>query len=393
MKKQSIEKIEDEKITSCKKVTDKDTTVAPAEGDDNILTETFKADRDDVRLRQLYMYRILLEHSSEEHPLSTPQITEYMKKEYGIHMHRTTVHTDIALLQAAGFDVVPVRHRAWNYYLSGRIFTMPELKLLIDAVQSSKFITEKKSVELIDKLTNLAPQSETDKLTRTTRTTNRAKSENEKGYFIVDAINSAMNTGKKISFKYFDYSGKKKKFLRNDGNPYTVSPYDLLWDGDFYYLIGYCDERGDVRIFRVDHIDSEPTILEDEAVRRPRGYSLKKYTQESFRMFASDQTADATLICENSVMRAIIDKFGTRVHTKTIDDQHFIASVKICPSPNFYRWVFGWEGKIMIEGPEELKDGYLKMLMEAVEKINHKKRDKCKKEPHHCDSLKPTMGT
>ena len=223
-----------------------------------ITADLVTADDNDTRLRILYLYQLLLTQSDEDHPLSTKQITDKMEELHNIHVHRTTVPKDIALLKAAGFEIIAERKRAWEYYLAERTFSVPELKLLIDAVLSSKFITEKKSQALIDKLVSMASETNAGKLKRTVHITGRAKSYIEKGYYIIDAINDAMNAGVKISFLYFDYDGKKKQVLRNDGKPYTVSPYDLIWDGDFYYLTGYCDEREEVRVFRVDRIKKQP---------------------------------------------------------------------------------------------------------------------------------------
>jgi len=325
------------------------------------------AEQNDTRLRILYLYQLLLSQTDEDHPLTTNQITAKMEELHAIHMHRTTVSSDIALLKAAGFEIMAERKRAWNYYLSDRTFSLPELKLLIDAVQSSKFITEKKSQVLIEKLISLTSETNAGKLKRTVHITGRAKSENEKGYYIVDAINDAMNAGVKISFYYFDYDGKKKQVLKNDGKPYTVSPYDLIWDGDFYYLTGYCDEREEVRIFRVDRIKKQPEILSEAMVSAPRGYSVKKYTQEVFRMFDTQEVVDIMLICENSVMKSIIDRFGSSIRTKSLDDNHFQVKVKVCAGPTFYRWVFGFGGKIKIIGPEENVQQYMDMLLQAIE--------------------------
>lgn len=324
-------------------------------------------EQNDTRLRILYLYQLLLSQSDEEHPLSTKQITEKMQELHSIHMHRTTVSSDIALLKAAGFEIIGERKRAWEYYLADRAFSIPELKLLIDAVQSSKFITEKKSKALMEKLIALTSETNASKLQRSIHITGRAKSDNEKGYYIVDAINDAMNAGVKISFYYFDYDGKKKQVLKNDGKPYTVSPYDLIWDGDFYYLTGYCDEREEVRIFRVDRIKKQPEILNEAMVSPPRGYSVKKYTQEVFRMFDTQEVVDIMLICENSVMKSIIDRFGSSIRTKSLDDNHFQVKVKVCAGPTFYRWVFGFGGKIRITGPEENVQQYMDMLFQAIE--------------------------
>lgn len=214
---------------------------------------------------------------------------------------------------------------------------------------------------------SLTSDTSADKLRRTVHVTGKAKSDNEKGYYIVDAINEAINTGRKIAFFYFDYDGKKRHVLKNDGEPYTVSPYDLIWDGDYYYLTGFCDERNEVRVFRVDRIERQPATLEEEAVKAPKGYRVQKYTQEVFRMFATQETTEVKLLCDNTMMKAVIDKFGVKVRTKAVDEDHFLATVKVCASPTFYRWVFGWGGLIQIEGPDSLKEQYKHMLLEELE--------------------------
>ena len=204
-----------------------------------------------------------------------------------------------------------------------RKFSVPELKLLVDAVQSSKFITEKKSRVLIEKLTTLTSKTRADELKRSVHISGRVKSDNEKGYYIVDVLNEAINAGVKISFEYFDYDGKKKHILKNEGRPYTVSPYDLIWDGDYYYLTGFCDERGEVRIFRVDRIENRPDILEEKAVAKPKGYKVDRYTKETFRMFAADEVTEVTLVCENDAMKGIIDHFGATIRTKALNNDQF----------------------------------------------------------------------
>lgn len=297
------------------------------------------ASEEDTRLRILYLYQLLLTQSDEDHPLSTKQITEKMEELHNIHMHRTTVPKDIELLKAAGFEIIGERKRAWEYHLAERQFSLPELKLLIDAVQSSKFITEKKSQDLIGKLISLTSETNAAKLNRTVHITGRVKSENEKGYYIVDAINDAMNAGKKISFLYFDLDGKKKQILRNDGKPYTVSPFDLIWDGDFYYLIGYCDERNDVRTYRVDRIKKQPEILQEESIAKPEDYDVTRYTTEVFRMFATDEAIDVTLLCDDIVMKSVVDKFGMDIDIKTAGKNRFRVNVKVCVSPTFYSWI------------------------------------------------------
>ena len=328
-----------------------------------------KAEDNDTRLRILYLYQMLLTQTDEDHTLSTKQITDRMMEQHNILVHRTTVPKDIDLLRAAGFEIIGERKRAWEYYLADRKFSVPELKLLIDAVQSSKFITEKKSESLIEKLISLTSETNADKLKRSVHITGRVKSENEKGYYIVDAINEAINAGVKISFYYFELNGKKKEVLRNDGKSYTVSPFDLIWDGDYYYLTGYCDEREAVRTYRVDRIKKQPELLKEKVVKKPKGYAVSKYTTEVFRMFSTDEAVDVTLLCDNCCMNAVVDKFGMKIKTRNVGEEQFRTTVKVCAGPTFYRWVFGAGGKIVIESPIETRNEYREMLQNALNQL------------------------
>ena len=323
-------------------------------------------DKDDSRLRVLYLYQMLQQHTDENHALSTRQIMEMMQKEHGITMHRTTLPKDIEVLREAGIEVMSERKRTIYYYLSDRPLSLPELRLLIDAVLSSKFITEKKSQELVDKLISLTSETSADKLRRTVHVTGKAKSDNEKGYYIVDAINEAIHMGRKISFFYFDYDGKKKHILRNGGAPYTVSPFDLIWDGDYYYLTGFCDERAEVRVFRVDRIERQPDILETTAEQKPRDYRVEKFTQEVFRMYSTQDTTEVSLLCDEELMKSVIDMFGPTVKTKIVNPRQFRAIVKVCPSPNFFRWIFGWSDSIVIEEPACIREQYIKLLRHEI---------------------------
>ena len=319
----------------------------------------------DGRLRVLYLYNILLTRTDEEHTLSTRQLMDIMYKQYGIYMHRTTVPNDIALLREAGIEVMQERRQAWHYYISDRKFSVPELKLLIDAVQSSKFITKKKSADLVKKLISLTSETNADRLKRNLKITDRVRSENEKGFYIVDTINDAINAGRRISFVYTDFSGSKRQVARHGGKPYIVSPYFLVWDGDFYYLVGFNHNREKIANFRVDRIKAQPEILEEKAVPAPKGFNIGDYTRQVFRMFGSEETVDVTLLCENSVMKGVVDKFGMGVKTKKADSDHFEAYVTVSPSPTFFAWVFQWEGRVKIASPAEVREKYREMVGKA----------------------------
>ena len=323
--------------------------------------------RNDIRLRVLYMYNLLRQYTDAEHQLTTNEIRRIMEREHGITMHRTTVPGDIEMLKAAGFDVHARRSRQNRYYIDRSAFELPELKILIDAVESSKFITEKKSRLLVDKLLTLTNEANADKLKRNLHTSGRVRSGNEKGYYIVDAINEAINERKRVSFYYTDYDGRKKPFLRNGGNPYVVSPYMLIWSGDFYYLVGWNHLKDAVRTFRVDRIAQQPVILETEAQPEPAGFDVSMYAREVFRMYDKQEPVEVRLLCRNDIMKGVIDQFGMDVKVKKAGEEHFQIRVKVCLSPTFYSWVFQWEGRVKIEGPRAAVKGYREMLRKAVE--------------------------
>lgn len=320
----------------------------------------------DPRLRILYLYRLLKQYTDPDYSLSTNQIRAIMKKEYGITMHRTTVPSDVALLQAAGIPIHVRRSSVMLYHMEETKFELPELKLLIDAVESSKFITEAKSKRLVEKLTSLTSENNAKKLVRNLYTSGRVRSSNEKGYYIVDAINDAINEKKKIAFLYTEYNEKKQLVLRNGGKPYTVSPYTLLWNGDFYYLVGYYHEKDRISTFRVDRILMQPEILLDPALPAPKCFDIAHYTREVFRMYDNQKKQLVKLVCENNVMKGVIDQFGTDIAVKKVDKEHFSAKVNVCTSPTFYAWVFQWKGAIQIESPEEVMEEYRNMARIAL---------------------------
>ncbi len=323
--------------------------------------------RNDPRLRVLYMFQLLLKYTDAEHQLTTNQIRNIMEKKHGITMHRTTVPGDIEMLRAAGFDVHVRRSRQNKYYLENNQFELPELKILVDAVESSKFITEKKSRQLVEKLLKLTSDTNATKLKRNLHTSGRVRSGNEKGYYIVDAINEAINNGKRLSFYYTDYDEKKKQILRNDGEPYIVSPYTLIWNGDYYYMVGWNHEQEETRTYRVDRILKQQVILDEDAHLTPEDFDVARYTREVFRMYDNQEPEEVILLCHNEIMKGVIDKFGVEITVRKVDKEHFRTKVKVCTSPTFYSWVFQWGGRVQIEGPEDVVTEYKEMARKALE--------------------------
>ena len=323
--------------------------------------------QNDHQLRLLYLYQILLRDTDADHPLSTQELLDKMETNYHIKLHRTTIPQYIKLLNISGFEVMEIRSREKQYYLDDRLFELPEIKLLIDAVQASKLITPHKSRQLISKLMQLTSKPNAEKLKRNLYVTGRVKSDNEKSYYIVEAINDAINMGRRISFYYTDYNARKERILKNDGKPYVVSPYALIWDGDFYYVLGWNHARNQINTFRVDRISRQPEILEEPAVPMPEHLNLADYSREVFRMCDTEKPLEVTLLCDNSLMKHLIDQFGIDVRTEIVDSKHFRTKVLVCTSPTFYRWVFGWCGKMKIESPAVVQEEYHQFARAALD--------------------------
>ncbi len=322
-----------------------------------------------TKLRILYLYQHLLQHTDPGHPESTVELMKMLKEKHDIKVSRNTISDDLTMLSNCDLQIEVIHSTQNKYYYDGQTFEDPELKVLIDAVSSSKFITERKSEQLINKLLTLVPPNSATKLQRHVYASDRVKTDNERGYYIVDTINDAIDARRKISFLYSDYDMLKKRIIANDGNAYTVSPYSLIWDGDYYYLRGYCDEREAMRTYRLDRIFEAPKLLLEPAVPRPENYSIADYSKSVFRMYDTDEPTSVQLFCCASVMKYLIDNFGTDFETEVVDNEHFKATVTVCVSTTFLRWIFGFNGKIKILGPEDVREQYKCMLSKAMEDL------------------------
>ena len=317
--------------------------------------------------RMISLYKILSKKTNKDHYLTTNQIIEALDKESGSGVNRNTLTADIKLLIENGYEIEAIHSTQNRYYYTGHPFDVPELKLLIDAVASSKFISAKKSKELISKICTLTNDYDAEKLHRNIYLSTQARSDNKSGYAIVDVINDAIDQKNKISFQYVDYNTKGQKFLRHDGETYIVSPYALIYDGDYYYMIGWCDNRGKVENFRLDRIDKTPEMISGEYVEQPEDFRISEYRKTVFRMFGNGEPVEVTLQGEQVTMKGLLDQFGKAARIKAIDENTYQAKVKVSTSPTFYRWVFGWEGKMKITGPETVVEEYREMLRKAIE--------------------------
>lgn len=312
--------------------------------------------------RLILLLRLLYETTDEQNTLTANNIVGYFA-DLGVLVNRRTIMNDIEILTESGVDIVTIKSSQNRYFWGERQFQLPELKLLVDAVASSKFITEKKSAELIKKLGSLTSKSQAAAMNRHLYVANRIKPDNEQVYYIVDTINDAISDRKKVQFKYFEYNAEKKKVFRNKGELYVISPFALLWNEDHYYLIGYSEKREKIVKFRVDRL-YKPKVTNAEAAPIPRSFDVADYSKKVFEMYDGEETV-VELECDNSLMKVMIDRFGEDVDTKPLTSLTFRAKLSVSTSPTFYGWVFQFGGKIKIMGPEPIKKQYEKMLTDA----------------------------
>lgn len=313
----------------------------------------------------LYLMRILLERTDADHVMTIQELIAALA-EYGIQAERKSVYADLELLREFGLDVESQRSRTIGYYVDAREFELPELKLLVDAVQSSRFITPKKSTELIQKLSSLTSNPQASQLRRQVYVANRPKTINESIYYNIDTIHTAINSGRKISFQYFDYNADKERVYRKDGERYCQSPMALCWDDDKYYLICYSTKYGDFAHYRVDRM-SQVAVCDEEAERPDqKKFDVAEHTKQVFGMY-SGELVTATLRFDQSLVNAVIDRFGPEVPFRKCGDS-FEIGVEVSNSPVFLSWIFRFGEKAEIVAPQSLVDSMRSLLSAQTKK-------------------------
>jgi len=309
----------------------------------------------------------LLEKSDENHRVSIEEIITILNNN-GVGGERKSIYDDIETLKAFGMDILYSKEKPAGYYLANRDFELPELKLLVDAVQASKFITVKKSQELIKKLEHLASTSEAKKLHRQVYVANRVKTFNESIYYNVDALNEAMQSNSRISFDYMKWNTNKELVLRNEGGPVTISPWALTWDDENYYLLGFDEEAGIVKHYRVDKMKDikllgEPRNGQKEFDR----FDITRFAKRTFGMFGGE-LEQVILECDNDLIGVILDRFGTDVIIVNVDEDHFQVRHEVAISGQFYGWLVGLGPAVRIVSPKHVADEFRQRLIDMLEK-------------------------
>ena len=298
------------------------------------------------KLKMMYLAKILMEKTDEEHTITVPEMITELSK-LGISAERKSIYDDLEYLQLFGLDICSNKTRTTNDYVASRDFELPALKLLVASVQASKFITHKKSMELISKIEKLTSHENAKKLQRQVFITNRVKTVNEQIYYNVDKIHEAIAANKQITFKYFNLDVDKKKVYRKDGGVYTESPVSLTWDDENYYLITYKEKYDGYTHYRVDKMEMIE-LTEDDRVLSDKPFDLSNYSKTMFQMYGGEET-DVSVEFDNELVGVVFDRFGTDIPIIKKDENHFICHVKVSVSPHFLSWImsFGKQAKII----------------------------------------------
>ena len=306
------------------------------------------------KLKPLYIMNYLLQNSDEEHPVTIKQIVEYLGAQ-GISAERKSIYDDIEALRFYGLDIIHVdAGRFQGYYVAQRNFELPELKLLVDSVQSSKFITHKKTMTLIRKIEKLASIHEAQLLQRQVYVKNRIKTMNESIYYNVDAIHDGISQNRKLQFKYFEYTVEKTRHYRKDGAFYVVSPYALTWDDENYYMVAFDSEAGIIKHYRVDKMTDISTLEEHRDGRDAfEALDMAVYARKVFGMFSGEDVT-VRLRFEKHLVGAVLDRLGQDVMIVRDGDDHFTVSAEVVVSPQFFAWVCGFGAAAQIIGPEHV---------------------------------------
>ena len=319
----------------------------------------------------LYLQKIMLEKTDENHPLTIGEIKDLLAG-YGIRTERKSLYDDLRILETFGLDICRTRGTTVQYFVGNRDFEIPELKLLVDAIQSSKFITHSKSLKLIAKLEKLVSENDGKQLHREVYVTNRVKTLNEQIYYNVDELHNAISDNRMITFKYMKWAvdfGGRQKIIRTERHPgklYCVSPFALCWDDENYYLVAYDSAEDKIKHFRVDKMEKIcVTDKEREGLDKLDGFNLAKYAKSVFSMFGGEE-CEVKLSVDNDLIGVIADRFGTETYIIRESDTSFIVSVRVVLSPQFFAWIFGLGTKVRVLSPKRAIDEYKAKIQELT---------------------------
>lgn len=318
------------------------------------------------KLKLLYILKFLEEHTDEAHPMTTAELISRLGAE-GITCERKTIYADINALVDFGYDILQVSNRrGGGYYLASRDFELAELKLLVDAVQSSRFITSKKSRELIKKLEQIAGKHDAGKLQRQVYVAGRIKTENESIYYNIDNLHRAIQENKQISFTYLEWNLQKK--LVPKGGQREVSPWALVWRDENYYLVAFNPIDGILKHYRVDKMGSVE-ILEKkrDGLAQFEKLDIAAYSNRTFGMFGGEEET-VTMRFPNRLVGVVLDRFGKEADIRPLQDETFRIRAKVAISGQFFGWLAGIGPEAEVVAPEQTRELYEEWLQQILNK-------------------------
>jgi predicted DNA-binding transcriptional regulator YafY len=321
------------------------------------------AKSENQKLKIFYILDYLKRNSHQDHPVRATELIEMLENRHSIKCERKTVYSDIAALQEYGVDIQSIPGKNGGYFIASRNFELPELKLLIDAVQSSRYLTEKKSRELIEKLCSQCNEYDSKLLKRNVLVSGRVKSMNETIYYNVDAIQEAISQNRQITFRYFDWDfGGKRKYR---DKTYEASPYGLCQDNENCYLLAWSQRYG-VTHYRVDRMD-RITVTDEKRIPCPEltGKALNEHAERHFQMFSGEQI-NVKLRFHRSLLNVVIDRFGKDTMLIPDGEEHFVFTVQVAVSPMFLSWVIGFGSKAKVLFPQSVAEDCKKLCLETL---------------------------
>ena len=318
------------------------------------------------KLKILYLMRVFSERTDEGHPMSVKDLIAYLEG-LGIHAERKTIYDDIETLRVFGMDIMNRRESPAGFYLASREFETAELKLLMDATQSSRFLTQGKSRQLIYKLERLTSIYQAKELQRQVTVQDQVKNTNESIYYNVDEIYKAISRNRQISFQYTEWTVLKKRHLKKNGDRYRISPWQMIWKDDNYYLVGVDETSGIVKHYRVDKMLK--VVMEKESRNGTEifeKFDVARFASGTFGMFGG-QEETISLEFENRLVGVILDRFGQDIMVMAKDEEHSVTRVKVSVSTQFYGWLAALGSGIRLVSPENVRKEYLDFLRKALE--------------------------
>lgn len=323
------------------------------------------AKSENQKMKILYLIRLFWERTDENHIITMSEILSELEKRE-VKAERKSIYRDIETLRQFGLDIETRKSQPAGYYLASREFELSELKILVDAVQASKFITAQKSREFIKKLERLTSIHEAKKLQRQVYVTNRIKTMNKSIYYNVDKIHEAILNNVKITFQYVAWTVKKEAKMKRDGAEYCVSPWCLTWEAENYYLIAYDAAAEKVKFYRTDKMVNIALANEKREGKAVFvGFDVADFTRKTFAMFNGEEKT-ITLKAENHLAGVMIDRFGTDIPMRPLDREHFQARVNVRVSSQFYGWIAGLGPGIVITAPKEEAENYKNYLKKLL---------------------------